>query len=286
MLSLNMKNSFLVFLVFSFFLVGSENEIDIVIPAIEKDLLTLNLCIDYAKKNIQGVRRVIVVSPRVLTDRAEWFSEANFPFSLFDVARELGHVGIGILGREGWYFQQLLKFYAPFVIDGISKNVLILDADTLFLKPHAPIDEEGKVVFNVFPWSYTPPIYFAHMQKLCPSFYQVRKDVNSITHHAMFQYDKLSHLFKLVEDHHKKPFWLAFLHSVNLKNVRREKSDMCFWLGASEYTIYFNFHQIYYEDATNIRIPKMFNGLQSLKDLKGYEDKGFDMVACHHWARK
>ena len=36
--------------------------------------------------------------------------------------------------RIGWYYQQLLKQYAPFVIPKISSNVLILEPDTIFLK--------------------------------------------------------------------------------------------------------------------------------------------------------
>ena len=37
--------------------------------------------------------------------------------------------------RIGWYLQQLLKFYAGFVIPDILQRYLIIDCDTHFLKP-------------------------------------------------------------------------------------------------------------------------------------------------------
>ncbi|MFX0095788.1 MAG: hypothetical protein ACFFBD_28880, partial [Candidatus Hodarchaeota archaeon] len=106
-----------------------KHVIDVIIPTCEKDLGTLELCIEGCRKNITGLRRIIVISKEKYTDNAEWFDERFFPFSLSDVE----HL-IGISKREGWYFQQLLKIYS-FSIPDIAENVLAVDSDTIFLRP-------------------------------------------------------------------------------------------------------------------------------------------------------
>src|SRR5688572_23476311 len=69
----------------------SNEPIDVVIPAIEKDLSTLEACIQGIRKNCPQVRRVIVVSPRPLTDQAEWFNEGAFPFHKRIISLLLAH---------------------------------------------------------------------------------------------------------------------------------------------------------------------------------------------------
>ena len=107
------------------------DKIDVVIPAHEKDIKTLPYCIARAKKCVENIGRVFVISNRKLVDNAEWFDESKFPFSKKDVEKVIkGRTGFKI----GWHFQQLLKFYSLFTIPNISKNVLILDSDTVFYK--------------------------------------------------------------------------------------------------------------------------------------------------------
>ena len=64
--------------------------IDAVIPAHEKDIDTVGLCVEYIKKNVNGIRNVYVVSKNKLTDNAEWVSEDIFPFTLSDVIDIIG----------------------------------------------------------------------------------------------------------------------------------------------------------------------------------------------------
>src|ERR1700733_3334651 len=109
----------------------TSDPIDVVIPSIEKDAMTLELCIAGIRKNCSSIRKVIVVSSKQLTHKAEWFDESRYPFSKKDVAFYLSK-GVSqrtssLLqqqdSRLGWYYQQLLKLYAPFVIPDISPNV-------------------------------------------------------------------------------------------------------------------------------------------------------------------
>ena len=58
-----------------------SDPIDVVIPCLEKDLDTLPLCIRGIRENCAGIRKIIVVSEKQLTDAADWFNEAKYPFN-------------------------------------------------------------------------------------------------------------------------------------------------------------------------------------------------------------
>lgn len=254
--------------------------IDVVIPSIEKDLDTLNLCIAGIKANCVQIRRVIVVSARPLTDQAEWFDEALYPFSKMDCALDLMK-GDKKAARDlvkkpssrlGWYYQQLLKLYAPFVIPGISSNVLILDSDTIFLNPVEFVNSECEGLYNPGTEYHLP--YFTHAERLLPGFSRVF-DYSGISNHMLFQRPVLEKLFATVETQHKIPFWQAFCRCVALKDFPKS--------GASEYEIYFNF---LFKDSNqaHIRILKWAN-ISDIEHLEDYKARGFDYVSCHDWMR-
>jgi hypothetical protein len=132
----------------------------------------------------------------------------------------------------GWYYQQLLKFYALFVIPNISSNVLLLDSDTIFLNPVEFLDP------TTFAGQYDPTFihhepYFEHARKLVPNFKKIHPDYSGVANHMLIQRCVLEDLFGYVESHHGKPFWIAFCDLVAPNHVRGA--------GASEYEIYFNF---------------------------------------------
>lgn len=266
--------------------INASISVDVVIPCIEKDLEILNACIDGAKKYVNGVRRIIVVSPKELTKNAEWFDEANFPFTLADVGMELGGIGIGDHERRGWYLQQLLKFYAPFIIPGISENVLILDSDTIFLQPYEPILPDGKIQINISYLSNVYKSYVNHMKKMHPSFALTNNKINPVVHHMLFQKSKLERLFNMVENYHKKSFWIAFLHCVNLENRSLKSNSYNFYVGASEYVIYFNFLSLFYSDELFIHKSKILNEMRSLDDIEEAIKKGYEIASCHYYMRK
>ena len=256
------------------------HEIDIVIPCVEKDLYTLDTCIAHVKKNIEGVRRVIVVSKEQLTEDAEWFDEAFYPFTMNDIADSLLRVHKkGKSGREGWYFQQMLKMYAPFVIPDISENVMVVDADTFFLKPFSPLDESGKTVFFTWPTGGMFANYLNHMKKVHPSLQVNVQGVNPVVNFMLFQKEKVESLFALTKEAHgDQPFWEVFTTQVDpVKDI---------YVGASEYTIYFFFMTNYYPDDMVIRSVKMQNRAYSLADIEKYSREGFDVISCHHYYRK
>lgn len=256
----------------------SDHPIDVVIPCIEKDLVTLHLCIQGIKENGTNIRRVIVVSRKKLTEEAEWFSEEAYPFSLQEVAAALPDDSpkerlLRIHPRANWYYQQLLKLYSLLVIPDISPNVLILDADTIFLSPVTFLNEHNGGMYNPS-IEYHPP-YFQHAARLIPGFYKYFPEYSGISHHMIFQKPVIEALFNEVESLHGEPFWKAFCHCVALCDFSES--------GASEYEIYFNYlfsHTL----QPSIRQLKWAN-IERISTIPLYKKQGFHYVSIHTYCR-
>ncbi len=263
--------SIVFFLLFHCISVWARESIDVIIPAAEKDLGTLDLCIKGIRQNCSQVKRVIVISNRKLTDQAEWFNEKKFPFSIQEVARHLPVPKDSALTfkRTGWYFQQLLKLYACYVIPKVSSNVLCLDADTIFLNQVEFIDSSGTPLYNPGIEYHKP--YFIHMQKLLPGLDRFYAEHSGISHHMLFQKEALNDLFKRVELQHSMEFWKAFCVCVDPEEVSGS--------GASEYETYFNFLSY---TSRKARIRKLkWDNIQSLTRLSQYKREKYHYVSCH-----
>ncbi|PIS02157.1 MAG: hypothetical protein COT85_06380 [Chlamydiae bacterium CG10_big_fil_rev_8_21_14_0_10_42_34] len=251
----------------------SLEPIDVVIPCHKKDCGSLERCVKAIRKYGLNIGRVIVVSSEPLTMNAEWFDENNFPFSKDDLLREIYrgkeekmHRG---LCRIGWIYQQFLKLYAFSVIPNISSNILILDADTIFLKPTAFLSSSGEPFFNPGK-EYYPP-YFDHAQRLLPGFRKVFPKHSGICHHMLFQRPILEDLFDQISRVHGIKPWKAIARCIDYKEVKRS----CL----SEYEIYFNF-VFMRTDQAHLRKLKWKN-IESLDQVKDYKKKGYDYVSCH-----
>lgn len=259
--------------VFSF-----KNEpIDVVIPCAPKDTETLDLCIQGIKKYGKNIRRVIVVSKEKLTDKAEWFAESKYPFTKEDLAYEIFNGNKKKIRkflnkkkcRIGWIYQQFLKLYAPFVIPGISSNVLILDSDVVFLKPVEFMDEKANPYFTVATEYHLP--YFDHAKKLLPCLHRVHEDKSGVAHHMLFQKPILEDLFASIEKKHKKLPWKALCHTLN------PKIESCL----SEYEIYFNY-TLLRTDQANLR-SLLYTDIKSMDHLEKFGKKGYAYITSHKY---
>ncbi len=220
--------------------------IDIIIPTHKKDLQILEYCIAAAKEKVVGVGRVIVISRERYSENAEWFDEKLFPFSMESIQEIIG-------GTYGWYYQQLLKFYAPLVIPNISENVLVLDSDTVFFRQVEMLDEEGRALCNVTRDNNPNRSDFdqrvaAHTAKILPELALKNlpsefQNVSGISHMMIFNREILRDLFAKVEKHHggDEPFYKIFLKLADTIH------------SASEYQIYFNFLLIYHKEKIRVR---------------------------------
>jgi hypothetical protein len=260
----------------------SKEAIDVIIPCTEKDLRTLSLCIQGIRNNGEHIRRIIVVSKKPYTDAAEWFDERLFPFTKLDLALEIFSDGERAkkfvqdpYSKIGWIYQQFLKLYAPLVIPNISSNVLILDADTIFLNKVSFLGSKGEGLFN--PSHY--PVhtsYYVHAKKLFPWFRQVFEHVSEISHHMLFQKPVLKDFFKTIERTHKEVPWKVLCRCIDKQGA----NGSCM----SEYTLYFNFAFL---RCNQMRLrPLKWRDLDSLELLSKCKEEGYHFVSCHEYMRK
>ena len=254
--------------------------IDVVIPAHKKDLKTLDMVITGIKKNGKNIRRIIVVSKRPYTNKAEWFDEASYPFSKNDVLETIIQYildGKQIKFRRlGWIYQQFLKLYAPLVIPDISPNVLVLDADTIFLNPVEFIDKQGYALYNVGREYHRP--YFRHAQKLISDnpIVKIFKNYSGICHHMLFQRPIIEELFDCIEKTHKLELWKAIIKCINRQHL--------FGASFSEYEIYFNF-VFGRQKRVKIRSLKWKNIKLNIDKLKECRAKKYHYVSCHSYLK-
>ncbi len=263
-----------------------SNVIDVVIPCVKKDQVTLNQVINGIRCFGKDIRRIIVVSAEPLTRNAEWFPESNYPFNKYDVAQAIfGDKEVAQKfvdkshSRIGWIYQQLLKFYAPFVIPNISENVLILDADLIFIKPTEFIDKDGQTLFSTSDEYHKP--YFAHAARLIPGFQKIYPSYSGIVHHMLFQKDILQNLFDIVETVHGKKFWVAFCEAIDKNWVELSS--------ASEYEIYFNFMFQRYPQRAKIRQLRKVEcwTLDAMnRVIVNRTQERYDCVGCQEWRRR
>jgi hypothetical protein len=259
----------------------TTDPIDVVIPCTSKDLETLELCIEGIKQYGRNVRRIIVVSKERLSEQAEWFDEAQFPFNKKDIALELfrgdRESAQDFLDnprtRIGWIYQQLLKFYAPFVIPDISPNVLILDSDVIFIKPTSFLSERGDPLFDTAR-EYTRE-YFDHAARLIPGFKRVYPGKSGVTHHMLFQRAILEDLLSTLRRIHHTDPWKAIIHCIDL--------GVLYGSSLSEYEIYFNFTCLRTDQVT-LRPLRSLN-IREMRLFRIYSKHHYDFLTCHSWSR-
>lgn len=258
-----------------------DEPIDVVIPAVEKDLETLELCIESIKKNCEGIRDIYVISDKKLSDNALWIDEKKYPFSKFDISYAIFKDAQRAKeylqtpdNRIGWVLQQLLKLYAPFVIPNISSNVLLVDADTIFLRPVSFLNANAEPYFN--PGTEYFKNYFDHAAQLIPNFKKLYPQHSGISHHMIIQKDVVAHLFNYLEDLHHMEAWRAFCHFIKLFPNRNK---MISGQAMSEYEIYFNF--IFSTTGQAHIRPLKYTDIYTLEEIKQRKEQGYDYVSCH-----
>lgn len=262
-----------------------DEPIDVVIPSTEKDISTLDLCIDGIRKNCVGIRDIYVVSKNKLTDKAIWICEDIYPFNkeliaeaVFDNKEQKEkYYTKNPRNRIGWIYQQLLKLYAPFIIPEISSNVLIIDSDTIFLNKTTFLNDSAEPFFNIS-FHEDNPTYYEHAVQVVPGLIKVT-DASGITHHMLFQRPVLESLFDRVEKQHKVEFWKAFCKCSCGENLASGKESPC-----SEYEIYFNFILATTNQA-HIRELKWDN-INSLKNIEQYRMNGYHYISAHAYLRR
>lgn len=175
--------------------------------------------------------------------------------------------------RIGWIYQQFLKLYAAFVIPDISSNVLIIDADTIFLNETQFMDDASNPLFN--PSTEYTPVYFEHAERVLPGLKKIFAEYSGISHHMLFQRPILEDMFQIIEDVHGMQAWRVMCRCIRHEYLGRDVSSM------SEYELYFNF--VMRGRQGKIRPLKWDNIRFNKNVIDAYRLSGFNYVSCHSW---
>lgn len=224
----------------------AELALDCVIPAHVKDFVTLGRTVASIRKCCPEVGRIVIVSSTPWAEAAASSAENLdedadvWPFRLADF-EDCGCA-------PGWLLQQVLKLYAPLVIPGLCANVLVCDADLVwlpeggvrFLERNSVVGSPAVARLCTFDSESCPPIrsavdlhrYDAFVPAVLPGLSKPRPGVETaVCHHAPFQRHVLSELFSQVETAHPgQAFWTVFRDSARACGGR-----------ASEYELYHAF---------------------------------------------
>ncbi|OCT14359.1 hypothetical protein A8709_26435 [Paenibacillus pectinilyticus] len=186
--------------------------IDVLIPAIDKDLGTLPHVIDAVRKFVKHpIREIIIVAPR--TQRMlNLCSQKGCRFVHEDTVLPITKRDIHYQGktwnRSGWLYQQLLKMNGDTICT--SKYYLVIDADTMFIRPHV-FKIGNKTVYYCRNWSQGE--YFNTYKKLMGKSRSAR--LSFVTHYMLFEKSKIKQLKQVIESKHKKSWYSAIMKSMN-----------------------------------------------------------------------
>ena len=222
-------------------------QIDIVMPVGPKDTARARFSLEGIVRNsLNPIRHIYIITPErfaiSLPDRVpvHWVRDAEFPFSIHEI-QEIFRKKNSIYENASWYYQQLLKFYAFRIIEGLSDSFLILDSDFMFTKKTRFLTEDGKGILAFgypFKWMlgtnrYPEKVEHIHAEfasRLIPGW-STAHPYGGMQHHMLFQRPILEDLFSIVERKWQREFWKAFIHGVDVHK----------WNAAAEYVIYHHF---------------------------------------------
>jgi len=249
---------------------------DVVIPLGPNDVHKIYRQVEATRKHVIGLRNIyIITSSKTLLLPIKGVTvipENEFPFQWKDIAQRLSPSK-----RNGWYLQQLLKIYAGIVIPNLTgepmDRYLIIDADTVFLRPVSFIDAEDRCLYN---WSGEDEVqYMDHMKRLHPELGRTVLGKSGICHHMMIETAFMQELMEKVERHagDGKFFWEIFLEKVDPMHYEGS--------GASEYEIYFHYVFRFHPESVALRGLHWANkhGDFKMEDA----DRSLDYVSTHWW---
>lgn len=249
---------------------ANNGTFDIVIPVGPNEEELIRSQMEYTRKHVVGFRNIylVCVNPDVKIDGCITIDEKSFFVNINHVAQIHGGKR---RKRNGWYLQQLLKWYAFQCIPGILDKYLIIDADTYFLRPTTFI-KDGKCLYNWSGENHQP--YFRHIEKLDIGLRRMFRDKSGICHHMLVEARFLQEIIDVVEKVHNDKFYnvmLRLVENTSLHNAEYEESS-----GFSEYELYFNYIMKYHAEDVELRHLKFFNC--STLDLNADAD-----YISHHW---
>lgn len=245
-------------------------DFDLVICVGPNDNDILEHMLVFNKKNIIGYRNIYLIcsDPKTNIEGTITIDEKMFPFNINNLIQKFGNNT-----RNGWYLQQLLKFYAGNVIPGILSKYLIVDCDTHFLRPLKFLTDNGVCIYTTGT-EYCEQ-YFEHMNRLDSSLKKIHP-LSGISHHTFFDNEIVNELMKKIEGNFSgdKPFWELYLDEIDIKEFNGS--------GAAENELYFTYMFLYHKDKMLIRQLDWAN----VSSYRSIYSRQYDFVSIHWYKRR
>lgn len=191
---------------------GRAVPIDVLIPAIEKDLATLPHVVAGLRRHVRHpIRRILIIAPR--RPKMLAFCKAhNCSFidenTVLPIVKKDIHYRSRTWERSGWLFQQLLKLSGDRLCT--ADFFLVIDADTVLIRPHT-FRRNGRTVLYCRNWSQEE--YFRTYRKLMGS--PKKAPTSFVTHYMLFERRKLAQMKREMETRHGTSWYKAILRSMN-----------------------------------------------------------------------
>ncbi|GGA02408.1 hypothetical protein GCM10008018_55660 [Paenibacillus marchantiophytorum] len=186
--------------------------IDVLIPAIEKDLGTLPFVIDSVRKYVKHpIREIIIVAPRkqrILDLCAKKGCRFVHEDTVLPITKKDIHYQSKSWDRSGWLYQQLLKLNGDKLCS--SDYYMVIDADTVLIRPHV-FKVGDKTVFYCRNWSQNE--YFNTYKKLMGRNRSSR--ISFVTHYMLFEKSKVKQLKQAIASKHNRSWYSAIMRSMN-----------------------------------------------------------------------
>lgn len=211
----------------------SRQPIDVIIPMVEKDLIT-------ARESIKSIRAMIFHPIHVI------YLVAPESTAIRQLAQEMGCTFVlenktlkefeQIKAHGGWVLQQFIKLNA----DEISgcEDILVVDADTIFLRPQVFIDNNtGRYTFHIHNDFSSQRKQFTRDLLKTSTYFKL----DFVTHHMLINRTMLRKLKEKIERHFSLPWYQALLSK--LKGNHQ---------GFSEYDIYATYFFLEKPEATRL----------------------------------
>lgn len=219
---------------------SSSTKIDILIPAIPKDLITLPHVINGVRKHVKHpIGRIMIVAPRnqriidfCRRKGCQFINET----SVLPIGKKGIYARTKRWNRAGWLYQQLLKLSG----DKLSSQrfFLVIDADTVLIRPHL-FRINNKTVFYYRNWTHQE--YKNAYKKLLGK--KAASPVSFVSHYMLFERSKLSRLKRIIASRHNRKWYSAILDRIS-------KSKQ---INFSEFETYGNFVRSHYPGQLMLR---------------------------------
>ena len=227
---------------------ASEVPVTILMPIHPKDLWIAGHSIDSLRKNLlHPIEEILIVSKKdpeiqdwCAAEDLKWIDESQiFDWTVERIGKALPDWA---RSRDGWLFQQLLKFSVNKF--STADSFLIVDADTLLLKKKT-FHLDGKVRLD---YSHERNLLYLQTYKELlgqkPSSW-----VSFVTHHVFMEKKVLQELKSEIEKYTGKPWEQAIIEMASSdiwSDAQKKVSPFNYF---SEYETYGNFCKSYYEEV-------------------------------------